>query len=40
MNNDHFYDGNGDGKDMEFYKRWKTRNHLDMGKTTDRPKYP
>lgn len=25
---------------MSFYQRWKTQNHIDMGKITDRPEYP
>ena len=37
MNNHNFYNPEGTVKDMEFYKRWKTHNNVDMGKTIDRP---
>lgn len=38
--NDNIYYLKDNAKDMEFYKRWKTHNNIDMEKTTDRPSYP
>lgn len=33
----YFYDGDCKAKDMNFYRNWKTQNHINMQKTTDRP---